>query len=119
MTSIRIRTHLPKTVGFKYKPNHHFVELEDSEGNVAHLPAHGVMAHGCGDCNMQWLTMTNMCSFCPSCGSSNVVRRWGALQVAFVPEKESSFIAPISNEAKDIGTDDIEVEGGEVDASED
>lgn len=89
--SMKIRTHLPRWLGFKYMPNHHYVELEDSDGNKAHLPAHGIMHHDCNACRAKWWTESNVCSFCPSCGSQDVSKKWGRLQVAFMPEAETDF----------------------------
>jgi hypothetical protein len=92
---VRVTYQLPPGVkSFKYEPNTHFVELTDGVGEILHLPAKGVMAHQCRGCQFIWWTTSNLCSFCPSCMSTDVGRIWGKLQIAFVPETESKFTPP-------------------------
>ena len=92
-SGVRITYKLPDGIkGFRYVKNHHYVELEDDHGQSVHLPAEGIMRHACLKCQFSWWTVTNQCQFCPTCGHTEVVRKWGKLQIAFVPDKESTFI---------------------------
>jgi len=99
---------LPHNVkGVRYVTNHHFVELEDHKSRKLHLSASGLMRHSCQACHHHWWTESNMCSFCPSCGSRDVEKTWGRIQLAFVPEQETEFV-PIEDLLHAKSEDDIE-----------
>jgi len=89
---------------FRYGPNHHYVELEDPDGNTAHLPATDIMKIDCSSCDMSFFVKSNYglrtCVYC-SAPAEQLNKSWGKMQVAFIPEDESAFEPPPQVESID------------------
>ncbi len=92
---MKISINLPDEVkGVTYVKNHHWVELEDIHGNKTKLTASALLMGHCKACkevNIALAKMGNMqCTYC----GSGVDWLWTRPQLAFIPQKESDFIAP-------------------------
>jgi len=90
---VKIVTSLPASVkGFHFVKNHHFVELEDSEGNKIKLNAAEILVGTCTGCTQQCVALVNSgAMMCTHCGG-NVKWAWSRPQLAFIPEHESQFM---------------------------
>ena len=103
---MRVTYKLPPGIkGFKYVPNHHYVELEDTAGNIVHMPATGLLRCECTKCAAVFMVFYNSGSdespmSCPHCRGP-AKARWGKLQIAFVPEDETAFMSPEAAKADD------------------
>jgi hypothetical protein len=89
---VTLRACLPE--GWKvrnYVKNHHYIELEDDEGNTYRVMATDLIRGVCIGCKMSFYVEARygeMC--CPHCrGGVNWV--WGDAKLAFVPEVGSQF----------------------------
>jgi hypothetical protein len=96
---MKVSAFLPSQIrGFRYVTNHHYVELEDKEGNVVKLPAKTLLKVACdrSPCGFSFFveseTTFNLPVQC-HCGGK-LVHAWGSGQLAFVPEGESRFTPP-------------------------
>jgi len=90
---MKVRAELPADIKSLRVSNPHYVDLEDVDGNVAHLVPQGVVKYICDDCKAVFLMTSNHGAItCPLCGQKGKAKPvWGSLQVSFVPEKESDF----------------------------
>ena len=90
---MKIQTKLPDGVqSIKYVKNHHWIELEDCEGNKTKLNDNGMIRYECPGCQFYCYTDCNRgILLCPVCRTVNLTKQWQLLQVCFVPEKESNF----------------------------
>ena len=103
---------------FAYGPNHHYVDLEDEDGNKSHLPAQDLMRCECTSCTMVFWVHSNLGEMsCPHC-QGTAKKTWGKLQVAFVPEDESKFKPPEQLHTGDLETEKVEDTGASEAASE-
>lgn len=91
---MRVTTALPEEVhGFRYVKNHHYIELEDKAGNRVRLNASAILIGVCDACKEKCVALTNMGDMrCTHCGGE-VKWAWHRPQLAFIPEKASSFLA--------------------------
>lgn len=88
----RVRAQLP--LGYKlrdYVPNHHYVEIEDPNGNVHHMPAVELIEGKCRTCSQVFFVKTRQGDMtCPHC-RGGVDWVWGEARLAFVPETAAHF----------------------------
>ena len=120
--AVTLRACLPRGMKVKqYVPNHHFIELEDADGNTVMLPAVSLIKGVCTICAQEMWVKSRLgdmkCLHCQ--GTVNWL--WGHGQLAFVPERESRFSSvPPPPKAVEPTVDlDKEVEEGEVYVEED
>lgn len=86
---------------FTYVKNHHWIELEDTQGNVTKLTPTALMMGKCKVCTEVNIALYRMGEMrCTYCGSE-VEWAWSRPQLAFVPEKESDFMPPPQAAVKD------------------
>lgn len=88
-----VRASLPKGIrSFTWVRNHHYVELEDANGNRVKLNADAVLIGECEACKERCIALSNtgamMCTHCGGC----VRWAWSKPQLAFIPEQESKFM---------------------------
>lgn len=90
---MKISADLPSFAhSFRYVKNHHWIEIEDKDGNKTKLNATGILVGACADCKERCVALTNQGNMtCTHCGGS-VAWAWSRPQLAFVPEKESTFL---------------------------
>jgi DNA-directed RNA polymerase subunit RPC12/RpoP len=98
-STMKIRANLPDDIhGFRYVTNSHFVEVEDENGNTAHLLPTGIVKYKCEGCDTEFFMGSNHGVVkCPVCGLQKAKPCWGKVQLSFVPEKESDFKSTIAN----------------------
>ncbi len=89
----RVTASLPECVrSFAWIRNHHYVVLEDQEGNTTKLDATALLLGTCVECEEKVVALTNsgamMCTHCGGC----VKWAWSKPQLAFIPEHESKFM---------------------------
>jgi len=91
--SMKLAADLPQHVHLmKYVKNHHYIELEDKEGNKHKVNATGLLKGECQACHYVFYSDTNRGDIvCPACQSPGVVWHWGRLQLCFIPEEPSDF----------------------------
>lgn len=78
---------------FAWHRNHHFVELEDRDGNRTKLDAGGVIIGICDMCQARLIAFSHSGAMaCTHCLSTNVKWAWMKPQLAFIPEQESQFM---------------------------
>ena len=89
----RISTHLPATVrSFTWVRNHHYVELEDVDGERTRLDATTILLGDCTVCKERVVALTNNGEMtCTHCRGA-VKWRYARPQVAFIAEHESRFM---------------------------
>ena len=90
-----IKTHLPESVkAFHYVSNSHDIELTDENKNIIKLIATGLIRGKCESCN-QVIYVESVIGemICPHCMSSSIKWTWEQLQIGFVPEEKSEFMA--------------------------
>lgn len=87
---------------FTWVRNHHYVEVEDEQGNKAKLHAGGLVRGECTKCKaVVFATRNEGAMVCPHC-LSPVMWAWSKPQLAFLPEHEAQlmgFDAPSVNGA--------------------
>lgn len=87
-----VRARLPQ--GWKlrrYVANHHYVELEDPNGDVVRLPATSLVKGQCTDCNQVFFVESRIgAMMCPHCGGG-VNWVWGRARLAFIAESDARF----------------------------
>jgi len=69
--------------------------IHDGNGRAARLLSCAILEGRCPRCNRRfWVEsrLGQMC--CPHCGSDEIDWSWGALQIAFIPEKGGQFFGP-------------------------
>ena len=90
---MKVSTDLPVEIHrFVYVKNHHFIELEDKEGNRTKLNASGILIGDCQSCKEKCIALTNNGNMaCTHCGGP-VKWAWNKPQLAFIPESESTFL---------------------------
>lgn len=90
---MKVVTDLPPQIkAFSYVKNHHFVALEDTDGNKTKLNASGVLIGDCVECKEKCIALTNTGNMtCTHCGGA-VKWAWNKPQLAFIPEHESMFM---------------------------
>jgi hypothetical protein len=88
-----VTTKLPANVrSFMWVRNHHYVQLEDEEGNTVKLHAGGLLRGVCTQCNEVNFASSNQGAMvCTHC-LSPVQWQWTKPQIAFVPEHEAKFL---------------------------
>ena len=90
--SVVITTDIPGEVkSFHYVRNHHYLKLQDREGNEALLLEYGVIMYSCEACGFRWWSEENRAAVCPCCCCEEIKQQWVSPQVALLPEKESGF----------------------------
>lgn len=89
---MKIQTNLPESVhSLQYVKNHHWIELEDTQGRKIRLHDNGLVRYECPGCKFFCLTASNSGKLgCPVCRTV-MVQQWQRMQVCFVPEQESDF----------------------------
>ena len=104
---MKIYTHLPDEIKmFTYAKNHHFIELTDTNGNIAKLNADSVLVGQCLSCGAKLIAFSNMGEMsCTHCGSTNTKWLWANPQLSFIPEKESAFTNVIGEKIKALQQD--------------
>jgi len=83
----------PGVQSFKWVANHHYIELEDKDGNITKMPATALLKCSCRDpyCGMVFFVSSNMGPLkCPHCGSE-AEKEWVRPQLSFVPQERSDF----------------------------
>jgi hypothetical protein len=92
---VRIRAQLPR--GWRvvnYVTNHHYIELEDDQGNVHRLLATALIRGVCASCGLSVYVETRMGAMaCPHCVTGTVTWLWGDAKLAFTPELNSRFVS--------------------------
>lgn len=90
---MNISANLPNSVhGMRFVKNHHFVELQDVDGNKIVLDATTILLGDCTACAQRVAAFTNMGAMaCTHCGEA-VKWRYVKPQLAFVAENESQFL---------------------------
>lgn len=87
-----VRARLP--AGWKlrrYVANHHYVEIEDPNGEVVRLPATSLVKGECRDCSQVFFVESRLGAMtCPHCGGG-VSWVWGRARLAFIAEAEAHF----------------------------
>lgn len=88
----RVTHRLPSSVKeFTWRRNHHWIELEDEDGNRVRLEAISLIKGQCTACKLTVYAMSRYGRMvCPHC-ASRVAWVWGRGQLAFVPEGETEF----------------------------
>jgi hypothetical protein len=106
--SMTIRANLP--VGWKvlnYKPNHHYIELEDDEGNTHRLLATDLIKGICSTCKQAIYVETRIGAMaCPHCITGVVTWVWGNVKLSFVPEPGSRFVSASTTPLSSIEEED-------------
>jgi hypothetical protein len=90
-----IRANLPAGWTFlNYKPNHHYIELEDDQGNVHRLLATDLIRGVCAECGLSVYVETRLGAMaCPHCVTGTVTWLWGDAKLSFTPELNSRFVS--------------------------
>lgn len=89
---ISAKAHMPASIRkFSWTRNHHFIELEDEQGNTVKMLAGGILAGECTECKAAVIALQHSGSMrCTHCGGA-VKWAWSKPQLAFIPEHESEF----------------------------
>ena len=89
---MKISVNLPNVNSFKYVENHHYLELEDKNGNSTKMLPRHFCKYVCEKCKIEFFMCSNYGKIrCPCCGDFTVASAWGSLQIGFMPEQESEF----------------------------
>lgn len=95
--SMRLRANLPP--GWRvvnYVANHHYIELEDDQGNTYKVMATDLIKGTCTSCkNSIYVESRIGAMACPHCQSGTVNWVWGEAKISFVPEPHSRFISSL------------------------
>lgn len=96
-----VRASLPSHVRtFSWTRNHHYVELEDVDGNRTRLEASGIIIGKCTGCHARVAVFTHSgAMICPHC-TGRVKWAWHRPQLAFVPEHRSTFMGVDTDDRK-------------------
>lgn len=88
-----VTVNVPTAVkGFRFLKNHHFVELQDADGNKIVLDADTILLGDCTACQAKVAAFTNAGTMtCTHCGGA-VKWRYVRPQLAFIAEHESKFM---------------------------
>ena len=108
---LKLTTSLPNEVkSMCYVKNHHYIELEDCDGNKVKLNAIGILVGTCISCKCQCVALSNQGNmWCTHCGGP-VKWSWTKPQISFLPEHESKFMGIyIGKEIKIPKLEDCEV----------
>jgi len=71
--------------------NHHYVELEDPDGEIVRLPATSLVKGRCHDCNQVFFVESRIGAMnCPHCGGG-VEWVWGRARLVFIAESDARF----------------------------
>ncbi len=87
-----VTANIPTSVRrFSWVRNHHYVELEDEQGNKAKLHAGGMLRGVCTKCNeLNYAASNQGAMICTHC-LGPVKWQWTKPQIAFMPEHEATF----------------------------
>jgi len=92
---MKLTTNFPEQVrAVTYVKNHHYLELEDNDGNRVKLDASGVVKYECKKCGFIFLAFENHGDLaCPDCGEIGMAKpTWLVPQLSFVPERPCKFV---------------------------
>lgn len=87
-----IESNIPNDVkSFEYGKNHHYLRLQDGDGNETVMVEYGLIKYQCEKCRFIFFALTHQANHCARCGYSGLKPQWTRPQVALVPEQESDF----------------------------
>ena len=94
-TEMKLSANLPDEISsLTYTKNHHYIELKDVNGKKTKLIPNDLIKCECKGCKFVFYSESNHgITKCPICGGK-IVTAWGKVQLCFVPEKETDFLAP-------------------------